>query len=70
MKLGSAQIYEGHSGRNILHFKSLNAAIEHCEQLPNEVEKLIFLHEGMYISTQLVVDTPLQIIGAGLVSLL
>uniref|UniRef100_A0A0R3QV06 F-box domain-containing protein n=1 Tax=Brugia timori TaxID=42155 RepID=A0A0R3QV06_9BILA len=54
-----------HSGRKILHFKNLNDAIEHCEQLPSEVEKLVFLHEGMYTSTQLVVDTPLQIIGAG-----
>uniref|UniRef100_A0AAF5PUG2 F-box protein 11 n=1 Tax=Wuchereria bancrofti TaxID=6293 RepID=A0AAF5PUG2_WUCBA len=65
VRLGFAHIYEGHSGRNILHFKNLSDAIEHCEQLPSEVEKLIFLHEGMYTSTQLVVDIPLQIIGAG-----
>ncbi|VDM91787.1 unnamed protein product [Litomosoides sigmodontis] len=65
IRFGYANIYEGHIGRNILHFENLNDAVEHCEQLPNEVEKLIFLHEGLYSSTQLVVDTSLQIIGAG-----
>ncbi|KAM3717493.1 F-box protein [Dirofilaria immitis] len=65
VRFGFAHIYEGHSGRNLLHFKNLSDAIEHCEQLPNEIEKLIFLHEGIYTSTQFVVDIPLQIIGAG-----
>lgn len=41
--------------------------MEHCEQLPNEEEKLIFLHEGLYPSTQLAIDIPLQMIGAGMV---
>lgn len=67
LRSGFAHVYEGHIGRNILHFTSLNSAVEHCEQLPYEDEKLIFLHEGLYASTHLVIDTSLQIIGAGLV---
>lgn len=69
IRFGFANIYEGHVGRNILHFETLSDAVEHCEQLPNEIEKLIFLHEGLYPLTHLVVDTSLQIIGAGLIAL-
>lgn len=58
-----AHLYEGQKGRSMLHFEKLELALRFLEARPDR-EKLIFLHTGHYFPEPIIIDSPVQIIGA------
>uniref|UniRef100_A0A915BBH6 F-box only protein 11 n=2 Tax=Parascaris TaxID=6254 RepID=A0A915BBH6_PARUN len=58
-----AHLYEGQKGRSMLHFERLELALRFLEARPDR-EKLIFLHTGHYFPEPIIIDSPVQIIGA------
>ncbi|VDD96295.1 unnamed protein product [Enterobius vermicularis] len=58
-----SHLYEGEKGRSLVHFDRLELALRYLEARPDR-EKLIFLHAAHYALEPIVIDSPVQIIGA------
>uniref|UniRef100_A0AC35U3W8 F-box only protein 11 n=1 Tax=Rhabditophanes sp. KR3021 TaxID=114890 RepID=A0AC35U3W8_9BILA len=60
---GYKTLYESHSGRKMVHFETIEAAVKHTETKDIE-DRLILVHTGHYHPEPLNFSYPVQIIGA------
>jgi hypothetical protein len=60
-----SSLYVGQKGRSLVHFDRIETALRFLETR-DQYEKLIFLHAGVYRPEPIVIDSCVQIIGAGM----
>ncbi|CAJ0564686.1 unnamed protein product, partial [Mesorhabditis spiculigera] len=58
-----ARTYTGNPGRRMLHFDTVEGALQHVRAAPGQ-NQLIFVHQGTYQPPSITIDLPVQIIGA------
>jgi hypothetical protein len=63
VRLGNSALYTRRPGRNMLHFDTINQAAQFVLQRPVH-ERLLIVHADTYVIEPLLLDTPIQIVGA------